>query len=316
MTDDHFADDILQGLQALPKYLPSKYFYDETGDRLFQQIMHSPEYYLTRCEYEIFSLKAPEIAGLLLKRLPAFDLVELGAGDCLKSRFLLKELVRRRVAFTFYPVDISANMIGQLTQTLPAAIPGLKLQGLNGEYLDMLRQAEQLSGKPKVVLFLGSNIGNLEKAQAQEFLQKIQATLKQGDLLYIGFDLKKDPDVILSAYNDAGGLTRAFNLNLLRRINRELQADFDLTGFKHFPTYDPVSGTCRSFLVSLKKQEVHLKAAGERIPFEPYEPICMEISQKYIPEQMQDLAAANGFKPFTVFYDCKHWFGGAVWEVR
>ncbi|QEC53454.1 dimethylhistidine N-methyltransferase [Anseongella ginsenosidimutans] len=310
-----FLNEILRGLRACPKYLPAKYFYDETGDRLFQQIMSSPEYYLTRCEYEIFSLKTPAIADLLQSHLPLFDLVELGAGDCLKSRFLLKELVHRNLSFTFYPVDISANVIEQLTQTLPEAIPGLKLHGLNGEYLAMLEKARQLSDRPKVVLFLGANIGNLEKDQTGIFLAQIRATLKKGDLLCIGFDLKKDPDIILSAYNDKAGLTRAFNLNLLKRINREFEADFDLTAFKHFPVYDPVSGACRSFLISLKQQRVNMKTAGESFCFEPYEPVFMEISQKYSRDEILALALTSGFRPLTTFCDSKHWFGDAIWEV-
>ncbi len=313
---ESFSDDILQGLRSTPKYLPPKYFYDEAGDRLFQQIMHSPEYYLTRCEYEIFSRKAPEIADLLQVNLSDFDLVELGAGNCYKSRFLLAELVRRRFPFTFYPVDISSNVIRQLNQTLPVEIPGLQLHGLNGEYLRMLERAQALSDRPKVVLFLGANIGNLPKDKTGEFLQKIHSVLNPGDLVCIGFDLKKDPDVILAAYNDAAGLTREFNLNLLRRINRELDADFDLAGFKHFPVYDPVNGACRSYLISLRQQQVHLKSSGEHIAFEPFEPVFMEVSQKYATEEIPMMAQSNGFQSLTIFYDDRNWFGDAVWRVE
>lgn len=309
-----FAEDILSGLKASPKHLPSKYFYDEKGDRIFQEIMHSPEYYLTNCEYEILSLQSRSIADIFLQHLPQFDLVELGAGDCFKSKFLLRELTGRRLDFTFFPVDISANSIRQLNRNLPTQVPGLKFHGLNGEYFSMLQKAQEISGRSKIVLFLGANVGNMEKKATEGFLRELKQLMRPGDLVFIGFDLKKDPHTILAAYNDQGGATRAFNFNLLTRINRDLQADFDISKFTHFPVYDPLSGTCKSYLVSLAEQKVNLRALGETICFKVNEPVWLEISQKYSVAEITELAEKTGFQEISELYDCRHWFSDIIWK--
>uniref|UniRef100_UPI002628B313 L-histidine N(alpha)-methyltransferase n=1 Tax=uncultured Mucilaginibacter sp. TaxID=797541 RepID=UPI002628B313 len=274
-----FIKDVLAGLSASPKKLQSKYFYDAAGDKLFQEIMNCPEYYLTNCEMEIFSEQTAAIVQTLTENFESFDLIELGAGDATKSVFLLQELLSKKVDFTYLPIDISTNVIEQLEQNLPQKLPGLQMHGLNGDYFDMLKEASQLSSRAKVVLFMGSNIGNMPVKEAQQFCHALRHQLSPNDLLIIGFDLKKNPKTILAAYNDAAGITKNFNLNLLKRINRELEADFDLKQFEHYPTYDPVTGACKSYLVSLKKQQVKL---GEHlIGFEENELIDMEVSQKY-----------------------------------
>ncbi|HYH55179.1 MAG TPA: L-histidine N(alpha)-methyltransferase, partial [Anseongella sp.] len=273
-----------------------------------------PEYYLTGCEYEILSLQSGSVADTFMDHLKQFDLVELGAGDCFKSKFLLKELCRRSLDFTFFAVDISENSVEQLNLNLPREVPGLKLRGLNGEYLPMLKKAQELSRTPKAVLFLGSNIGNMEKGATLSFLEELRSLLHPGDLVLIGFDLKKDPHMILAAYNDKRGITRSFNLNLLERINRELQADFDTDEFTHFPVYDPLTGTCRSYLVSLSEQRVNLGVPGETVYFQENEPVCTEISQKYGREEIAALAGQAGFEPIAALYDRKRWFTDVVWK--
>ncbi|HUH32547.1 MAG TPA: L-histidine N(alpha)-methyltransferase [Daejeonella sp.] len=309
---DIFLRDVLKGLSTSPKYLESKYFYDQAGDSIFQQIMHSPEYYPTNCELEILSTQTSAILDPILEKHPSFDLVELGAGDALKSKYLLEYLAHNAVDFSYFPIDISDNVIANLTDRLPKEIPNLVITGLQGDYFNMLEKANSLSDKPKLVLFLGSNIGNMFPEDALNFCDKLKSHLKPGDLLLIGFDLKKDPQTILNAYNDSQGFTRNFNLNLLTRINRELAGDFDLNAFTHFPTYNPQTGSCQSYLVSRKHQEVVID--NHRINFEEHECIHMEISQKYTIEQADALASATGFSPVQYYYDSKRWFLDVIWQ--
>ncbi|NEU07965.1 L-histidine N(alpha)-methyltransferase [Flavihumibacter sp. R14] len=307
-----FLQDVLKGLSSSPKYLESKYFYDNNGDRIFQQIMRCPEYYPTDCELEILSGQTAEILHLIRERQETFDLVELGAGDALKSSYLLKYLIGQGVSFTYYPIDISSNVIESLTHRLPAEIPGLVVKGLNGEYFNMLEQAAMQSSNPKLVLFLGSNIGNMFPDDALKFCIRLRESLAPGDLLLVGFDLKKDPNTVLAAYNDKQGYTKEFNLNLLTRINRELDGDFDVSAFQHYPTYNPESGACESYLVSSRKQQVHID--GQMINFEATETIHMEISQKYTPAEADQLAKDAGFVPLESYVDSKGWFLDTIWQ--
>jgi L-histidine N-alpha-methyltransferase len=307
-----FLSDVLKGLSAKEKYLQSKYFYDANGDRLFQKIMGCREYYLTDCELEIFTHKTNELVSILTVQSKEFDIVELGAGDATKSLHLLKALLERQVTFNYFPVDISVNVINLLHQALPAKLPGLKFTGLNGEYFNMLQKAKTLSDKIKVVLFLGSNIGNVAIEKAGEFSKLLRKNLNSGDIVLIGFDLKKDPLTILDAYNDRSGFTRDFNLNLLARINRELNGNFNTDDFYHFPNYDPATGACKSFLVSRKEQQV--KIDGNSFCFQNGETIFMEISQKYTVHQTDELARQTGFEPIHHFYDSKGWFLDAIWK--
>jgi L-histidine N-alpha-methyltransferase len=309
---DRFRENVVKGLSASPKFLQSKYFYDAEGDKLFRQIMDCPEYYLTRCEMEIFSTQHEVIAQTLLKRDKEFDVVELGAGDAVKSTHLLRYLSQKGIDYTYYPVDISENVIHLLEKELPKRIPGIHIEGLNGEYLDMVEKANLISDCRKVYLFLGSNIGNFTTQYANEFLLKLRKQMTTGDMLIVGFDLKKNPKQILEAYNDAGGITKAFNLNLLKRINRELDSAFDLTQFDHYATYNPITGACRSYIISLQKQQVIIDE--EVLEFEKNEDIYMELSQKYSVPEIDDLANQTGFKPVNYFYDSHDWFVDVVWE--
>lgn len=309
---EQFQEEVLNGLSAHPKFLQSKYFYDEEGDKLFQQIMESPDYYLTQCELEIFSQQTKDLIPLSLINDKNFDIIELGAGDATKSIYLLEYLAKLNCEFKYFPIDISGDVIEFLSKQLPLKIPGLEVYGLNGEYTEMIEAANQISKKRKLVLFLGSNIGNFAPEDAVWFLKALHESLAPGDLLLIGFDLKKDPKQILAAYNDREGITKQFNLNLLKRINRELDADFQVDAFDHFPIYNPVNGSCRSYLISLKDQSVQIGI--ERIRFYQFEPIYMELSQKYSVSQVDALSTETGFKPVAHYYDSKHWFLDALWE--
>ncbi|HEV9037529.1 MAG TPA: L-histidine N(alpha)-methyltransferase [Puia sp.] len=310
----NFFKDVTDGLRAEHKYLPSKYFYDEAGDKLFQQIMACPEYYPTRCELDILQHQSAKMAHFFLDETPSFDLVELGPGDASKSWFLLRELQKEHADFTYYPIDISSNVIGWLEDRLPVTLQGLRIQGLNGEYLEKMHQLSTFSNNRKIVLFMGANIGNMTIQQATQFCRQLHDHMQPGDLLLIGFDLKKHPRTVLDAYNDRQGITRAFNLNLLRRINRELGGDFDTEQFEHYPVYDPGTGACKSYLISRIAQEVHI--ADKRIVFAENEPIFMEISQKYTLEEIGLMAAHSGFSPVHTFFDQKNWFADVLWQCQ
>lgn len=308
-----FLEDVLKGLNASPKYLESKYFYNEDGDKLFEDLMHNAEYYLTNCEKEIFTEQGEAIAATIISNFREFDLVELGAGDASKSFFLFKELLAQKAVFNYYPIDISHNVISYLENNLPEKLPGLQVHGLAGEYLEMLGAPPLLTSRPKVVLFLGSNIGNFPPDQTNQFVKLLRNELNAGDLLISGFDLKKDPLTILNAYNDKAGITRQFNINLLKRINDELGANFQTDQFGHFPVYDPQSGSCKSYLVSQVEQVVNIN--DQPVFFDQYETIFMEISQKYTVKQIEEIARATDFSPVKHFFDSRGWFVDSMWEA-
>ncbi|MFM9947804.1 MAG: L-histidine N(alpha)-methyltransferase [Saprospiraceae bacterium] len=309
-----FAEDVQQGLTTTPKYLLSRYFYDAAGDQLFQKIMNLPEYYLTRCEFEIFQ-KHRDAIFRKLDHAP-FDLIELGAGDGLKTQVLLQHLLHQNADFRYLPVDISGSVLEHLQKTLQERWPELPVTPVEGEYFSALQDIDRLSDRRKLVLFLGSNIGNMKQEQAADFLRQLRHRMYPGDCLLVGFDLKKDPDVILAAYNDPEGVTGEFNLNLLRRINREFGADFDLTAFRHYPVYNPITGDMKSYLVSEKQQTVRIEALDLEIPFRKWEAIDMELSKKYDRNEIEWLAEYAGFEAEQWFFDEKEYFVDVLfWAV-
>jgi L-histidine N-alpha-methyltransferase len=306
-----FAQDVKEGLSSDAKYLSSRYFYDETGDRLFQKIMALPEYYLTDCEYEIFDTQKNSILSALdIKE--HFDLVELGAGDGYKTKILLKHF-QKNADFEYFPVDISANALELLRDSLAKEFAGLRVHALNHEYFKALEELNSFDDSPKVILFLGSNIGNFTPQRADDFFSKLCQVMNSGDQIICGIDLKKNPDVILSAYNDSTGITRDFNLNLLQRINRELGANFDQRKFEHYPVYNPQSGECRSYLISQAAQEVTIETLGQTFFFEKYEAIHMETSRKYSLKEIEHLAEHNSFRVKQHFTDSRNYFTDSLW---
>lgn len=278
--ETQFAADVFHGLTSYPKKISSKYFYDEKGDELFQQIMDLPEYYLTGKEFDIISHFKKDIAEAF-KSEEGFDLIELGAGDGKKTKLLLRHFTEERLKFKYLPVDISENVLNQLSASLKAEIPQLNVEPQQGTYAQVLEKLRDYRHRKKAILFLGSNIGNLRQEEAVAFLKKISSSMEKDDLFFMGVDQKKHPDLILAAYNDSAGVTADFNKNLLHRINRELDADFDPEAFIHWPIYDPETGVAKSFLVSNKEQVVQINSLNLEVTFQKWESIHTEISQKY-----------------------------------
>ena len=310
-----FAEDVLHGLSQTPKRIPPQYFYDDEGSRIFRQIMQLPEYYPTRCEYEILEQNKDVIMRLMAGSGQPFDLIELGAGDGLKTKVLLRHFLARSAAFSYIPVDISARALHELADGIKREMPGLNLQPLESEYFAALENLRQDWPARKAILFLGSNIGNFTGAEALDFLALLRGKMNPGDCLLLGFDLKKHPAVILNAYNDASGVTKAFNINLLRRINRELDADFDLAQFDHYPIYNPETGEARSYLVSKTGQQVCIGSLRETFDFVEGEIIHTEISRKYTVAEMESLAAQAGFRVAGVFTDSRNYFADMLLQT-
>ncbi|MBD3414551.1 MAG: L-histidine N(alpha)-methyltransferase [Candidatus Aminicenantes bacterium] len=309
-----FSGDVLVGLSKKPKRISSKYFYDQKGTKLFQKIMDLPEYYLTKCEFNILKTKRQELSRLVKKE--PFNLVELGAGDGRKTRLLLKDFLNRKLTFKYIPIDISESAMKILTHELNQKMPELKTEGIVAEYFEGLRWLSNLSFHKNMVLFLGSNLGNFNKTQSRVFLHNLWNSLQDGDYAVIGFDLKKDIDIMLRAYNDSQGVTSAFNLNLLRRINRELRGNFNLKKFRHYSNYDVFTGAMESYLVSLEKQEVFLKKIGQSFSFQAWEPIHTEYSYKYLCSDIKNLAQETGFEIEKQLYDSKRYFVDSIWKVK
>lgn len=298
---------VASGLSGEPKTLPSWLMYDETGDKLFQAIMRIPEYYPTRCEYEILQTYKNELLNYFSPHKESFHLVEFGAGDGMKTEILLQHFLEQQAPFTYIPVDISPTVLHQLTDRLAAKYPHLPIQPKQQSYDEALNNMEDFSER-KVLLLLGANIGNFTWAESIRFLKNLRDRFHEDDLLLIGFDLKKDPRTILKAYDDPHGLTRDFNLNMLSRLNRELGANFKTSGFSHYPLYDPVSGAAKSYLISRIEQDVYIEALGKSIHFRQWEPIFTEISQKFDIPMIRKLLHETGFTIEHTFSDSRQFF--------
>ncbi|MDQ3018317.1 MAG: L-histidine N(alpha)-methyltransferase [bacterium] len=284
-----FAEDVLMGLTRTPKKISSRYFYDKTGSEIFQEIMKLDEYYLTRYEQEVLHLCASEITKHLYN---SFRLTELGAGDAEKTVTLIRALIEAKREFNYYPIDISEKAQQQCIENIPASV---KCNFIVADNLVGLQKLKTLAPQQTLVLFLGSSIGNYTPLEAVEFLRAVNNELQPNDLLLIGFDLVKDVNVMQKAYDDSQGITARFNLNLLRRINKELDGYFELGNFAHKAWFDKECQAMRSGLISTCKQRVPIGAFGRTFGFEKNELLHTEMSCKYTLASIADLAQQSGW---------------------
>jgi len=309
-----FKNDVDKGLSSNPKTLQSKYFYNKKGDALFVEIMNLPEYYLTRSELDIFQNKTQElIKAFGLKPDSHFELIELGAGDGTKTKELLKILDKENYDFDYFPIDISANALQGLKENLKQELPKISVQTQQGDYFEVLASLKN-NKQPKIILFLGSNIGNMTDDLAAQFIYNLGANLQAGDKLLIGVDLIKSKEIVLPAYNDSKGITAKFNLNLLHRINKEMDADFNLNQFQHQPEYTEEEGIAKSYIVSTCKQSVHIKALEKSFVFEEGEKIHTEISRKYNDLLIEKIIANTDFVLQNKITDSKNYFADYILE--
>jgi len=312
-TNQEFANDVLIGLSQPLKWLPSKYIYDREGSRLFREITCLPEYYLTRTELGLLQEKRDHICKMVSVR--EFNLIELGCGDGIKTSILLEGFRKERSEFHFFPIDISQDAISGLVADIRQRFPGLDTRGLVSEYFEGLYWLASQNQRRNLVLFLGSNIGNFTPIKAGVFLSSLWRALNDGDLVFIGFDLKKDIRMMIKAYNDSLGITEAFNKNLLKRINRELGGNFDPDQFDFYATYDVVEGAIQSYLISRKKQVVFIDELKWQFNLRPSEPIHTESSYKYTVEDIEEMAGKNNFMLVENFFDSDRHFVDSLWRV-
>lgn len=296
-----FLSDVLRGLASRPKELPCKYFYDAAGSRLFDAICEVDEYYVTRTERAIME----QFAGEMCRRIgPEALLIEFGSGSSLKTRLLLDHLAD---PVAYVPVDISGDHLRASAARLAAEYPRINVRPVCADFMQEFPLPSCSSpARKRVVYFPGSTIGNFTPPEAQSLLRRIAGLCGSGGGLLIGIDLQKERSILESAYNDSRGVTAAFNLNLLKRINRELDGDFDLDEFEHTAVYNPLAGRIEMYLVSQADQTATV--SGRSIPFTRQERIRTELSHKYTIDGFSRLAAGAGFKCDQVWTDEQQYF--------
>jgi dimethylhistidine N-methyltransferase len=305
------ADEVMRGLSSRPRQLPPKLFYDAAGSHLFEQITETPEYYPTRTERTILKKYAGEI---IRQAGTGLTLVELGAGSASKTQVLIEALLRRQLRAAFYPVDVSSSALQGALTTLNGHFPRLRVSPVVADYTHKIPDLNALPGR-KLVLFIGSTIGNFEPDEAMAFLKSVHQSLQPGDALLIGFDLIKDAGVLHAAYNDARGVTAAFNKNMLVRINRELGGSFDLDAFEHVALWNSGKSRIEMHLESLYEQTVWVHDLERGFHFECGERIHTENSYKFNGVSIARLLRRSGFKLEKRWTDAEGWFCEALARV-
>jgi L-histidine Nalpha-methyltransferase len=298
------ADDVEAGLLASPKTLPPRLFYDARGSELFEQITALPEYYLTSTERSILELNAAEMIEAAGKDL---RVVELGAGSASKTEILLRELAHQQGKAIFYPVDVSSAAMEEADERLRRVIPGIELNPVVADYTRGLPFLHSLPGR-KLILYIGSSIGNFEPLQASAILAGIRDSMSPGDAVLLGTDMRKSPKRLIPAYDDAAGVTAAFNKNILSRINRELNAEFDLDRFAHRAVWNSDLSRMEMHLESLVPQKVRIRDLGMSVSFSSGETIHTENSYKFSMPMIDSIAANAGLVVERTWSDPRKWF--------
>jgi len=295
----HPGSDVVRGLSQTPKTLPPRYFYDDRGSQLFEQITELPEYYLTRTETEILKSCAPEIAQIT----GACELIELGSGNSTKTRILLDAYRSTGYPLVYCPIDISAGILESSAHSLLKDYSELEVYGLVGTYELALEKLPQPQLPTRMIGFIGSTLGNLNPEECEIFLSQIANALKPKEYFLLGVDLHKSTAQLEAAYNDRQGVTAEFNLNMLRHLNQRFQGDFDLTQFQHVAIYNESDRQIEMHLRSLRSQIVHLKALNLTVEFAAGETILSEISRKFDLDQMKWLLNAKKLDCVQVWTD-------------
>ena len=297
--------DVIAGLTATPqKSLPSRYFYDDRGSELFEQICQLPEYYLTRTETALLKDCTDEIARMT----GACQLLELGSGSSTKTRLLLDAYERLGFPLQYAPIDVSAGMLIQSAHQLVADYPTLRVLGLVGTYEQALAQLPPCSLPARLLFFIGSSLGNFAPPQCDRFFGQVTTALEPGDYFLLGIDLQKDIPTMEAAYNDAQGVTAEFNYNLLDRLNRQFDGDFQRDCFEHWTFYNAEAGQIETYLRSRCAQTVRLEALDLTVELQAGEPIHTEISRKFDLAQMQSYLRERGLDPLHVWTDARQWY--------
>lgn len=289
-----FAEEVASGLTSPARSIPCRFLYDDVGSKLFEEICDVPEYYLTRAEREILEARAGEIAATFEGG--PITLAEFGSGSSVKTRLLIEGLLHTHGRLRYLPVDISASILEESALELLDAYDALEVRGIASEYQDGLHHVHADEAAAKLVVWLGSSIGNLNREEARAFLAGVRSELESPDRLLVGVDLRKDRATLEAAYDDAAGVTARFSLNLLARINRELGGGFELSGFRHRAVYDEREGRVIIDLVSQRSQVVCIEEIELEIAFDAGETIHVEDSWKYSEQEIDALAATVGLR--------------------
>lgn len=311
LQQDSFAEDVKKGLTASPKFLLPKYFYDEKGSLLFEEICKTDDYYPTRTEEGILRTYSDEIAEKCNKEV----ISELGSGSSYKTGYILESFLRVRPELKYIPLDVSTILI-ESSERLIEKYNGLYITGIIAEYLKGFRIIKKAEPRDKLVIFLGSSIGNFTFEYSIEFLKAISKEMNPDDMFLIGFDLKKDEEVLRRAYNDSEGVTARFNLNLLERINRELDGNFDISKFEHTAEFNHEKSRMEMYLISKEEQDISINGIGETIHFDKGERIHTENSYKYNDDMIEELAAASGLRWIKTWNDDKRYFALSLFEKK
>jgi dimethylhistidine N-methyltransferase len=313
------GDDVIEGLTQNPKTLPAKYFYDDHGSELFEQICDLPEYYPTRTEASILKQYADEIAAIT----GSCELVELGSGSSTKTHYLLDayQKVANSLtklipdAFSYIPIDVSGGILKTTVLHLQQKYPDLSIEGLLSTYDEALLHLGKNHGRSRMIFFLGSSIGNFNQAQSDDFLSKVSHALTKGDYFLLGIDLQKPKEILEAAYNDSQSVTAAFNLNMLAHLNWRFQGDFDLDLFTHQAIYNEVDHQIEMYLHTRSPHQVSLDILDLKIQFEAGESILTEISRKFDLEAIQVQLRSQGLETVKIWTDPQQWFGLVLCQV-
>ncbi len=299
-----FAEDVKVGLLAINKFLLPKYFYDAAGSALFEKICETPEYYVTRTEAEILKRHSNEIYNINKGK---SVIIELGSGTSVKTRYIINSFISNNGGLTYIPIDVS-DIIIPSSELLLDEFERLNIKGVLSEYEEGLQTADSISDKPKMIVFLGSSIGNFDLHDAKELVVRIGKIMKKEDTFLIGFDLVKDEAVLNAAYDDAAGVTAMFNINHLQRINSELGGEFDLRKFRHKALFNREESRMEMHLVSMDEQDVCIHEIKEKIHFQKGETIHTENSYKFTDQMINDIAQNADLKVLNKWNDSKNYF--------
>jgi L-histidine N-alpha-methyltransferase len=311
VTNSTIAKEILYSLSQKKKFIHPKFFYDATGSNLFEKICSLPEYYLTRIEIEILAKIKSELSKYLAGD---YALVELGSGSSIKTRNLLEVLITKQNDLEYYPIDIS-NILKDSSINLHDEYHNLRITGIIDQYETGLEFIRHLDHKEKIIMFLGSSLGNFDPKNGTEFLKKIRSSMRRSDLFLLGIDLVKDVTILENAYNDSKGVTANFNLNLLSRINQELGATFDQDKFEHVAIFNKKQKRIEMYLRSRVKHQVFVSVIDLLLKFKKGELIHTEYSYKYTIPQIKKMAQKTGFKPIQIWTDKKNYFALVLFTV-
>ena len=307
---DSFADDVRKGLTAERKYLLPKYFYDNRGSELFEKICSTDEYYVTRTEAEILRKHAD---GITSANCTKKHLVELGSGSSVKTKYVIDSLIKAKGNIHYMPIDVSEIIVSS-SENLVETISSLKVSGFISEYEKGLSFISETYSEPKLIMFLGSSIGNFDFLQSVKFVSFIRSKMKKEDSLLIGFDMRKDVNVLNAAYNDKAGYTAEFNLNLLIRINNELGGNFKLNMFEHRAYFNEENSRVEMHIVSLEEQDVMIESIGETIHFNKGEDIYTESSYKFTNDMISDIGWFSNMRLTNMWQDEKRYFSLCLFQ--